>query len=479
MSKKEKQTRKATKPEAFSCLLILLAILTLFTVKGINISVALITTTFYMILIGLRCGYTMNDLLDAMTKKIAGIAELTLLLMGIGFLVAALVFGGSIPTLISYMLKAITPSLCIPLAFVLTALTAFFIGTSFGTAGTMGVIMVTLGAALDVNMPLLAGAVISGSHVGLFLSPMSDNFNTVASLGKSDTSSTMKRALYIAVPTLLACLIFYTASGFFGGVSGASVDTQEFGRELAEIFHINPLALLPIIYVFAASFLKVPAIMALFSGGFLAILCGVFLNGFSLWQGLSCTLDGFSLTAITGISENEVIPQVLTLCNRGGMYGMLELFAIIFPAMAMAGLMIRIGVVDVIVTSLLRNVRSPLGLSLSTWIIGVLTSVTTSASAISIIMPFEMMEKKYEELGYSKLDCATMCSTTASPIMSITPWTDVAVYMSGIAGVSTLSYLPYCIWGWGLSIMAILCAAFRIGWHKTSENTASSSSPYA
>jgi NhaC family Na+:H+ antiporter len=466
MVTKLKSNRKATRPESISCLIVLLIVLTIFTLKKVGISVALFTSMAYMVLIGLRCGHTMRELLEAMTNKIASIADLTLLLTGIGFLIAALVFGGSIPTLITYLMKAITPAMCIPLSFILTALTAFFIGTSFGTAGTMGVILVTLGAALNVNMPLLAGAVISGAHVGLFISPMSDNFNTTASLGKADTSAAMKRAMYIAVPTLIICVAFYVAAGLIGGVSGTGVNINEFGDELRSIFHINPLALIPIIYIFVASFMKIPAIIALFSGGFIAIICGALLNGFSIWQGLACTLGGFNLTDVTGIAADSVLPQVITLCNRGGMYGMIELFAIIFPAMAMAGLMIKIGVVDVIVSSLLGNVKSPLGLALSNWIIGFVTSITTSASAISIIMPFEMMEKKYEELGYSKLDCAVMCNTIASPIMCITPWTDVGVYMSGIVGVSVLSYLPYCIWGWGLGLVAIICPAFKFGYKK-------------
>ncbi len=464
--KKEKTARKANKFEAISCLVVLLGILTLFTIKQVSISIAILVSTIYMVCIGLHCGYTIRELLDAMLKKIADVADLTLLLMGIGFLVAALVFGGSIPTLITYLVKLITPAMCIPLAFLLTALTAFFIGTSWGTAGTMGIIMATLGIALDVNLPLLAGAIVSGSHVGLFISPMSDNFNTTASLGKADTAATMKRSLYIAVPALVVCIVFYVVAGLTGQNNGNGIDVSAFGRELSAIFNINPIALIPIVFVFVSSFLKVPAIIALFSGGFLAIICGALLNGFDIWQGFACTLGGFDLTTVTGIAEENLMPQVITLCNRGGMYGMLELFAIIFPAMAMAGIMIEIGVVDVIVRSLLRNVRSPFGLAVSNWLIGAITVMTTSASAISIIMPFEMLEEKYEELGYSKLDCAVLANTVASPVMSIVPWTDTAIYMSGIVGVAVLSYAPYCVWGWGLGLIGILCAAFKFGYKK-------------
>lgn len=466
MAEKEKKIRKVSKFEAISCLVVLLGVLFLFTLKKVDISVAIITSTLYMVFIGLICGYSIRELLDAMFKKIADIADLTLLLMGIGFLVAALVYGGSIPTLISYLMKLISPAMCIPLAFILTAITATCIGTSYGTAGTMGIIMVSLGLALNVNMPMLAGAVIGGSHVGLFISPMSDNFNTTAGLAKASTADTMKRASYIAVPTLVICILFYVIGGISSGVSGSPVDINAFATELRSIFNINPIALIPIVYVFVVSFLKLPAAIALFSGGFIALICGALLNGFSFWQGLACTVNGFDLASITGLAEESVMPQVLTLCNRGGMIGMIELFVIIFAAMAMAGVMIKIGVLDVIVHSLLGNVKTPFGLALCNYVIGFVTAVTTSASAISIIMPYELLSAKYEELGYSKLDCAVMSNTIASPIMSITPWTDVGVYMSGVVGVSVLAYLPYNIWGWGLGVMGLVCAAFKLGFKK-------------
>lgn len=466
MAEKTKAPRKVTKLEAVSCLIVLLGVLFLFTLMKVDISVAIITSTFYMVVIGLICGHSIKELLNAMFEKIADIADLTLLLMGIGFLVAALVYGGSIPTLISYLMKLISPSMCIPLAFVLTAITATCIGTSYGTAGTMGIIMISLGIALNVNMPMLAGAVIGGSHVGLFISPISDNFNTTAGLAKANTAETMKRAAYIAVPTLAICLLFYVVGGLIGGVSGAPVDINAFGAELGAIFNINPIALVPIVYVFVVSFMKLPAVIALFSGGFIAIICGALLNGFSLWKGLACTVNGFDLSTVTGLEAESVMPQVLTLCNRGGMIGMIELFVIIFSAMAMAGVMIRIGVLDVIVHSLLGNVKDPFGLALCNFVIGTVTAITTSASAISIIMPYELLSAKYEELGYSKLDCAVMSNTIASPIMSITPWTDVGIYMSGVVGVPVLAYLPYNIWGWGLGLVGVICALFRIGFKK-------------
>lgn len=466
-NRKEYATRTPSKIEAFSCLAVIFAVIILFVQKGVNISVALLVSTLYILLIGLICGYSAKELLATMLEKAAGLTDLYVLILGIGFLVASLVYSGAIPTLICYLMGIVTPGMCIFLGFVLTALTAFFIGTSFGTAGTMGIIMISLGLALDANMPLLAGAVVSGSHVGLFLSPLSDNFNLTVSLGKEDTRTTMKRAFYVGAPMLVLCIAFYLIMGFASGnLSGNTEGTENFIIELKEIFHITPIALLPIIYVLAASFLKMPAIFTLFSGGFIGIILGWLLNGFSIFAGFQVLYSGFNINVVTGIAETDLMPEILTLCNRGGMLSMVDLLIIIIPAMCMSGIMIKIGVVQVVVSLFLGNVKSAFGLAVWSWIIGSLTAITTSASAISIIMPFEMLEKKYEELGYSKLDCAVICNTTASPIMSLTPWSDVGVYMSSVVGISTLAYLPYCIWCWGLGAMGIVCSIFKLGYQK-------------
>lgn len=70
---------------------------------------------------------------------------------------------------------------------------------------------------MDVNLAAMAGAVVSGSHVGLFFSPMADNFNLVVSVTKTDSLTVMKRAAYIGIPTFAACIIFIVFWGFSPG----------------------------------------------------------------------------------------------------------------------------------------------------------------------------------------------------------------------------------------------------------------------
>nr|WP_275444858.1 Na+/H+ antiporter NhaC family protein [Alteromonas sp. CNT1-28] len=50
-------------------------------------------------------------------------------------------------------------------------------GTSWGTVGTMGVVLMGIGAAMNIPLPIVAGMVICGATFGDKMSPVSDTTN--------------------------------------------------------------------------------------------------------------------------------------------------------------------------------------------------------------------------------------------------------------------------------------------------------------
>ena len=57
---------------------------------------------------------------------------------------------------------------------------SFLLGTSFGTANTMGVVMMTLARAGGVSLPMTAGAILCGIYVGDRCSPMSSSLHLLS-----------------------------------------------------------------------------------------------------------------------------------------------------------------------------------------------------------------------------------------------------------------------------------------------------------
>jgi NhaC family Na+:H+ antiporter len=122
----------------------------------------------------------------ALMRVCAGGVKDSLIVVGIlliiGMLTASWRAGGTILFFVYYGMKLITPRLFIVLTFALCSLLSYAIGTSFGVAGTMGVIFMALARSGGANEILTAGAVMSGIYFGDCCSPAASSMALTASL---------------------------------------------------------------------------------------------------------------------------------------------------------------------------------------------------------------------------------------------------------------------------------------------------------
>lgn len=93
------------------------------------------------------------------------------MLMVIGVLIGSWTAAGTIPMLVQYGMLLIDPNWIYLVAFLLTSLFSVLTGTSWGSAGTIGVVLINVGLASDAHLGLLAGAIISGAYFGDKMSP--------------------------------------------------------------------------------------------------------------------------------------------------------------------------------------------------------------------------------------------------------------------------------------------------------------------
>lgn len=465
-TKTESGKRLPNKIEAFSVLILVIAGVSLGSKFGVSIGSVLIVSAVYAIIIGLRCGYSYKELEDAIAEKITDILPVFFILLSIGVLIGTWMFAGTIPTAIYYLVKLVDPRMVIVFAFVVCAIVATIIGTSWGTAGTIGVVMIGLAQVLDVPMPVVAGAVIAGSHYGQLISPMSDMVAISSSMAKVDPAEMIKRTLIVVIPSTIVSLILYTFIGFTsGGGAGSSAMVDELLKTLSTTFNINPVVLLPLVFIMFTSAKKYPSAPSMMLSGFLAIILGVIFNGFSLGDGLTAAFDGFS-ASMTHIDPSTLMPQVASLINRGGMLTMSYVIILLFCAMMFAGVVSKIGCLDVIVSSLAKNVNSIGGLTIAVIIAAFITAITTLQAYLAIIVPSELFEKKYIENGYHPVNMVVAAQTIGAIIMVCFPWGDTGLYMAGVTGVPTLSYIPYAFFCWGTAIIAIVFAFLKIGVKK-------------
>ncbi|MBF1154936.1 MAG: Na+/H+ antiporter NhaC, partial [[Eubacterium] sulci] len=143
-------------------------------------------------LMALRLGYKWDAVESMMITGISRAMQAILILMIVGMLVGAWILSGTIPTMIYYGLKLLSPSVFLVATVLICSVTSLATGTSWGTMGTMGLALMGIAAGLGVPVGPTAGAILSGAYFGDKLSPLSDTTNLAPAMAGTDVFSHVK-----------------------------------------------------------------------------------------------------------------------------------------------------------------------------------------------------------------------------------------------------------------------------------------------
>jgi len=418
-------------------------------------------------IIALSLGYSWDDIMDSIVSKLSKTMPAIFILIIVGLLIGTWMIGGTIPMMVYYGLKVISPNFLIITSFLVTAFVSICTGTSWGSAGTVGVAIMGVAAGIGAPLPIVAGAVVSGAYFGDKLSPLSDTTNLAPIAAGSKLYDHIAHMLWTTGPGFIVAAIVYTIVGLNLDLGLASTPERVnvVMGSMDNIFTFNIILLIPVIIVLAGSLLKKPTIPVMLLSSGIAIFNGLVFQGFTLQQGFTAAIDGFSLSMVNtpGFDATSLIPDVARLLERGGMKSMLGTVLIAFCAYGFAGTLAVTGSLDIVLDKLTKSVKSTLGL-VSATIVACLTAVfVTSNGQLSILIPGEMFSKSYIKKGLQPKNLSRTLEDSATVTEPIVPWTAAGVYMATTLGVPTLEYLPWAILCYTGVIFALICAATGIG----------------
>src|SRR5499427_10949416 len=150
------------------------------------IQVALILCVLTAALIALKNGHSWEEVEHAAQNSLASIASAVFILLAVGALIGTWNLSGTIPTLVYYGIKILSPSWYYAATALICGVVALCIGSSWTTAGTIGVGLVGIASLVGVSPIITAGAVISGSYLGDKTSPLSETTVLSAQLAGAD-----------------------------------------------------------------------------------------------------------------------------------------------------------------------------------------------------------------------------------------------------------------------------------------------------
>ncbi len=374
----------------------------------------------------------------------------------IGVLVAALIEGGTIGGLIYYGVDILHPTIFLPAGFVLCCLMSLATGTSWGTVATLGVVLMGLGGALGIPLPVVAGMVVSGACFGDKMSPVSDTTVLAAMSADTDIYSHIKAMMYTAVPAWIISLIAFLAIGLH--YAGQTVSTQELldlKQHLAKEFVISPISLLPLLVLLVLSIKRVPAEVSMLSSVLVGGVLAVVIQDRTPAEVLNSFNDGY--TAHTGVKQLD------SLLSGGGIQSMMWTMSLALLALSLGGILNRAGFVRVLMSRLLMRIRRTASLMATTIGAGVVANMSMGEAYLSIIFCGQIFKKSYEDHNLQKpmlSRCLEEGATLSTPLI---PWTTSGAFITGVLGMSPLEYGPWALFNYINPLLSIALAYAGFG----------------
>ena len=440
--------------------------------------VALIMAAAVAALIGIKNGISWAEIERGMIDTISVSLQSILILLMVGSLIGSWILSGTVPSMIYYGVELMSPDYFYLTACLVCALLGFSIGSSWTVAGTLGIGLMGIAAALDLSLAVSAGAIISGAYFGDKLSPLSETTNLAAAVTNNNLFDHIQHMLWTTIPAFVITLVMFFMFGI--GISSNVVidDIEVLQAAMQDTFTINPLMLVPLILLLTMAVRKLPALSTLICGTLVGCLFAVIFQwdvvialagdtslvaGAAIFKGLFTSMF-LGYNSVTG---NEALD---TLLSKGGMSSMLTTVGLVINAMAFGGAMARTGLLERLLEASLSRVKSAGGLISATVGTCIGTNILAADQYLAVVIPGQMFNKSYEERNLSTINLARTIEDSGTLTSALVPWNTCGAYMSATLGVSTFLYAPFAFFNILCPIIAIIYGYSQIALTKLEQN---------
>lgn len=396
---------------------------------------------------------------EAIVFNISNVATAVIILLLIGALSGIWMMSGVVPSLIYYGVKIIHPDVFLFSSCIISALVSVMTGSSWTTIATIGIALMGIGRAQGFDDGWIAGAIISGAYFGDKISPLSDT--TVLASGGVNVPlfQHIRYMLVTTIPSLVIALIVFAVAGLMYESSDTG-EIASFSNALSNRFNITPWLLVVPILTAVMIAKRWPPIITLFLSTLLAALFALMFQDGVLREVAGGDLFKGVMQCVYGSTSVSTSSPLLTeLVATRGMAGMMGTIWLILCAMCFGGAMEAGGMVRGITRLFVRMVRGRTSLVGATVCSGLMMNLAVADQYICILLTGNMFKRVYDRQGYERrlLSRTTEDSVTVTSVL--VPWNTCGMTQSTVLGVSTLTYLPYCIFNLVSPLMSVCIAA--------------------
>ncbi len=394
-------------------------------------------------------------------KSASQILPMLPILLLIGTVSATWMLSGVVPTLISYGVSVLNPQAFLVTVCAVSAIVSVLSGSSWTTIATIGVAFMGIGTVWGYSPAWIAGAVISGAYFGDKVSPLSDTTVLASSTCGVSLFTHIRYLMLTSIPAMVVALVVFGIKGFTADITDG-VSSMEMVHRLHETFNITPWCLLIPALTLLMIVMRINTMITLAVSTLLGV-AGIYLwqpeiitlisgsADMSLWQHIQVVVS--VLATETSIATGSQLLD--SLLSTGGMEGMLPTVALVLSAMVFGGVMMGSGMFSTITRSVTRRLSDPRHSVLATVGSGIMLNSCTGDQYLSIILNGNLYRNLYHRSGLEPRLLSRTVEDSTSVTSVLIPWNSCGLTQSAVLGVSTIHYLPYCIFNIASPLMSI------------------------
>lgn len=413
--------------------------------------IVLIMGTAVAAIVAIRNGHNWAEVQQAIVDGIGTAMGAILILLSVGALIGAWLISGTVPSLIYYGLDLLDPQYFFAATCLICAITSLATGSSWTTAGTLGVALIGVAMGLGLSPAIAAGAVISGAYFGDKMSPLSDTTNLAPAVAGSELFEHIRHMLWTTGPSFIIALILFLAVGF-GVDAEANVGSIEvLQATLDRSFNITLWTLVPLALVLWLAIRKAPPLPTILAGALLGAVLAAFLQpqvvlAFADSPGVAVPLalaKGVWLALANGYVSATGVAEVDELLSRGGMSSMLTTIWLILAALSFGAVMEHAGLLLRLIQSTLKAAKSTGSLVATTIVSCIGMNIVAADQYISIVLPGKMYKAEFQRRGLEAKNLSRVLEDSGTLTSALVPWNTCGAYMAATLGVATVAYLPF------------------------------------
>jgi NhaC family Na+:H+ antiporter len=277
------------------------------------------------------------------------------------------------------------------------------------------------------------------------------------------TGQHIKNMFWTAGPALGISLVLFFLLGLNAEPEGA-VGTEAAQDALNKAFNISAVNLLPLALLVGFAILKYPPFLAILGSALFAGILAPFTQSTAVTAFVDQPELGSVATAVkanfaamaTGFVSNSGVEPIDDLFSRGGMASLLTTVWLVLGALSFAAVMEHAGFLQRLLAPIVTRVRRRGSLILAVNASGIGLNVVAGDQYVADVLPARMFRGEFQRRGLAPEVLSRAVEDSGTVTSVLVPWNTCGAYISGVLGVPTAAYFPFCFFNFLSPVLDVL-----------------------